>query len=61
MKVLRTLACWCLGHAPITERRGDDSVLACERCHRLFEVFVRNLYAKNHPARPPLAPEEAVP
>ena len=45
MKLLRKLACLLLGHAPIVERRGDDSVLACERCHRLFEVFVKDLYA----------------
>jgi hypothetical protein len=45
MRLLRKLACWLLGHAPIVERCGDDSVLACERCHRLFEVFVKDLYA----------------
>jgi hypothetical protein len=45
MKLLRMLACWLIGHAPIVERRGDDSVLACERCHRLFDVFVKGVYA----------------
>jgi hypothetical protein len=45
MNLLRTIACWILGHAPITERRGADSVLACERCHCLFAVFVKDLHA----------------
>jgi hypothetical protein len=45
MKLLRKLACLLIGHAPIVERRGDDSALACERCHRLFEVFVTDRYA----------------
>jgi hypothetical protein len=43
MKLLRELACLLLDHAPIVERRGDDSVIACEWCHRLFEVFVKDL------------------
>lgn len=45
MKLLRKIACLLLGHAPIVERRGADSVMACERCHCLLEVFVRDLYA----------------
>src|SRR4051812_47997227 len=44
MKLLRKLACLLMGHAPLVERRGEDSVLACERCHRFFEVFVKDLY-----------------
>ena len=46
MYLLRKLACLLFGHAPITERRGDDSVLACERCYCLFGVFVKDLYAE---------------
>jgi hypothetical protein len=38
-----------MGHAPVVERRGDDSVLACERCRRFFEVFVKGLH-KGPPA-----------
>jgi hypothetical protein len=45
MKLLRKLACLLIGHAPIVERRGDDSVFACERCHRLFHLFVKGVYA----------------
>lgn len=45
MNLLRMLGCAVFGHAPILERRGADSVLACERCRRLLEVFVKNLYA----------------
>jgi hypothetical protein len=44
MKLLRKLACLLIGHAPIVERRGDDSVLACERCQRFFDVFVKDVY-----------------
>jgi hypothetical protein len=47
--LLRKLACMLFGHAPIVERRGADSVLACERCHRLLDVFVKNLYADKYP------------
>lgn len=52
MNLLRKITCWLLGHAPITERRGHDSVLACERCHCQFEVFVHGIYAKKEPNRP---------
>jgi len=45
MKLLRVLACLLLGHAPIVERRGDDSIVVCERCHRFLKVFVKNVYA----------------
>lgn len=45
MKLLRKLGCLLCGHAPIVERRGDDSVLACERCQRLLGMFVKNVYA----------------
>jgi len=45
MKLLRKLACLLLGHDPIVERRGDDSVFACERCHCLLELFVKDVYA----------------
>ncbi|MFL5342441.1 MAG: hypothetical protein ACJ8F7_20035 [Gemmataceae bacterium] len=45
MKLLRQLGCLLLGHAPIVERRGDDDVIACERCHRFLEVFVKGLYS----------------
>jgi hypothetical protein len=45
MKLLRMLGCAVFGHAPIAERRGAACVLACERCQRLLEVFVKNLYA----------------
>lgn len=45
MMLLRMLGCAVFGHAPIAERRGADCVLACERCQRLLEVFVKNLYA----------------
>ena len=45
MKLLRMLVCLLVGHAPIVERRGDDSVLACERCHCFFDVFVKGVYA----------------
>jgi len=45
MKLLRMVVCLLIGHAPIVERRGDDSVLACERCHRFFDVFVKGVYA----------------
>jgi hypothetical protein len=44
MKLLRKLACLLIGHVPIVERRGDDSVLACERCQHLFELFVKDVY-----------------
>jgi hypothetical protein len=44
MSLLRMLACVVFGHAPIVERRGDDSVLACERCRRFLEMFVKGLY-----------------
>jgi hypothetical protein len=44
IKLLRKLACVVTGHAPVVERRGDDHVLACERCHRFFEVFVKDLF-----------------
>jgi hypothetical protein len=46
MNLLRKLACWLIGHTPHVERRGDDSVLACARCHCFFEIFVKDLYAK---------------
>jgi len=49
------IACWLLGHVPVTEQRGADSVLACERCHCLFEVFVKDLYAKKEPGLSPVA------
>jgi hypothetical protein len=45
MKLLRMLVCLLVGHAPIVEHRGDDSVLACERCHHFFDVFVKGVYA----------------
>jgi hypothetical protein len=45
MKLLRMLVCLLIGHAPIVGRRGDDSVLACERCQRFFNVFVKGVYA----------------
>jgi hypothetical protein len=44
MKLLQKLACLLIGHVPIVERRGDDSVLACERCQRFFDVFVKGVY-----------------
>jgi len=46
MKLLRILGCAMCGHAPVVERRGDDSVLICERCHRLLAVFVKGVYAQ---------------
>ena len=45
MNLLAKLACLLVGHAPVVERRGDDHVIACERCHRFFEVFVKGLFA----------------
>ena len=45
MMLLRMLGCLLLGHAPIVERRGVDSVMACERCHRFLAVFVKDLYS----------------
>jgi hypothetical protein len=45
MKLLQMLVCLLIDHAPIVERRGDDSVLGCERCHRFFNVFVKGVYA----------------
>jgi hypothetical protein len=54
MKLLRKLTCWLLGHAPITECRGMDSVLACERCHCLFGIFVKDLYVKKELRHSPL-------
>jgi stearoyl-CoA desaturase (delta-9 desaturase) len=47
MQLLRMLGCAVFGHAPIAERRGADCVLACERCHGLLEVFVKDLYAED--------------
>jgi len=47
MNLLRRLACLVFGHAPVVERQGDDSVLLCERCGHLAEVFVKGLYAKD--------------
>ncbi len=44
MNLLRQLVCLLIGHAPIVERRGNDSVLACERCRRFFAVFVKGIY-----------------
>jgi hypothetical protein len=60
MKLLRKLACLLIGHAPIVERRGDDSVLACERCHRFLEVFVKGMHAGRVQAchRPSLVEEQ---
>lgn len=51
MNLLRKLTCVLVGHVPTTERRGDDSVIACKRCHCLFEVLVHDLYAKLIPNR----------
>jgi hypothetical protein len=45
MKLLQMFICLLIDHAPIVERRGDDSVLECERCHRLFDMFVKSVYA----------------
>lgn len=45
MNLLRKLGCLLFGHAPVVERRGHDSVLVCERCHRVLDLFVKNLYA----------------
>ena len=45
MKLLQMLVCLLIDHAPIVERRGNDSVLACERCHHLFDAFVNGVYA----------------
>jgi len=50
MKLLRKLACLLIGHAPIVERRGNDSVLACERCQRFFDVFVKDVYKEKLPS-----------
>jgi hypothetical protein len=44
MKLLQMLLCWLIDHAPIVKRRGDDSILACERCDRFFKVFVKGVY-----------------
>jgi hypothetical protein len=33
-----------VGHAPVVERRGGDTVLACQRWHLFFEVFVKGLF-----------------
>jgi len=50
MKLLRKLGCLLLGHAPVVVRRGNDSVLACERCQRFLEDFVKDQYSgKQHP------------
>ena len=55
MKLLRKLACLLVGHDPTVERRGDDSVLACGRCHRLFNMFVKGLYGEKQRAGNPNA------
>jgi hypothetical protein len=49
MNLLRRLACFFLGHTPIVERRGDGSVIACERCHCFIDVFVKDPYARQQP------------
>jgi hypothetical protein len=53
MNLLRKLACVVFGHAPVVERRGDDSVLVCERCGHFFEVFVTDVYAGQGPGPSP--------
>ena len=59
MKLLRKLACVVMDHAPVVMHRGDDHVLACERCHRLFEVFVKDLFKGNEPRLPYLEATDA--
>ncbi len=45
VKMLRKIACLLVDHAPVVVRRGDDSILTCERCHKSIVVFVKGLYA----------------
>lgn len=47
INLLQQLACLLIGHAPIVARRGDDSVLVCERCHRFIKLFVNSIYLGN--------------
>jgi len=61
MNPLRRLACLVFGHAPVVERRDDDSVLLCERCGHLFEVFVKGLYARDEQGFPRVPAVEGQP
>jgi hypothetical protein len=61
MKLLRWIGCSVFGHAPIVERRGANSVLACERCRRVLSVFVENMYAREERDSRPVSPVEGPP
>lgn len=51
-RLLTAMTCIVLGHSPIVEIQGRDSNLVCERCRKVLNVFVTNIFRDPSPPRP---------